>query len=374
MLKILLLIAGCIGMSVANVIAQDVLYFSDGTKQMCQITAVDEQKISYKNVDNFNGPTYTKANSQLLLAFRDDGKYLVLGNRSLINSAETNGFLKNLANRAYDILIMKNDEVISGYILSVEGEKFNYRNINDATGPVASIDKGDVAAIIYKNGKHQLYVSTTEAVEKLASVKSKVDKLTTPSSAEQGGQTVLSSNTLDTATTGTDIKELSKADLERFQFKAKEKTDRFGTYIAMIADKETARDEANKSIDAACGLFLSDTSRVWVSNVNDGTTEKRFVREYLKLLRLLPYDEVIVTWTDVSFVSDLRKGADGNYHGNITIQQVFEGYVDGKPIYRDVTEKRVEVVLKMYEKLKEGEKVELWDVFLTNVAVEKTTK
>ncbi|WP_146897435.1 hypothetical protein [Adhaeribacter aerolatus] len=342
--------------------AQDVLYFVDGTKQLCKITAVDDQKLSYKNIDNLDGPTYTKAYNQLLLAFKDNGKYLAVTDKSYIYSSDPSEFLTNSASRRSDILITNKDEVITGSILTLEGEKLNYKKADNNSELVATIDKSSLAAVIYKNGKHQLFMNPAEAVVKLALVKEKVDKLTKATN----------DSTKSSVTAPSGKKDLSKADIERFQYKAKEKTDRLGTYLALIADKATERAEANKAVDAACGLFLSDSSRITVSNVNNNKKVKHTVRNYLKRLRLLPYDEVVVTWTNVGYVTNLKKGPDGNYYGSVTFQQVFEGYTDGKPLYRDVTQKSVQVVLKMYDWIEEGEKKQLWDVFLSDVGVEET--
>ncbi|GAB3203328.1 hypothetical protein ABID22_000898 [Pontibacter aydingkolensis] len=366
LIKNLILIAAILSINLSQ--GQDILYFTDGTKQQCKITSIDAQKVSYKNLENYEGPTYTKKSNQLLFAFKDTGKFLVLADNT--NSAPVFiEFLENLESRPFDIIITKDNAVLVADSLSLDGDKFKYLKSQDEGKQTEYIEKEKIAAIIYRNGKHMLYMPSKKVALSLAQVKDDIDRLISTKATKD-----ISVKEPVVATAKEMNVGLSKAELERFQFKAKEKTHRFGEYIALIGDKQSDREEQNKSIDAACSLFLSDTSTVEVSNVNREDKEKYTVRKYLQRLKLLPYNEVVITWTDVSYVSDLKLGADGNYYGVVSFQQVFEGYDDGNVVYRDVTQKNVEVILKSYQKEIDGEKKSLWDVFLSNVGVEETSK
>lgn len=355
-------------LTLCSVRAQDIIYFADGSKQHCKITAIDAQKISYKSLDNFEGPTYTKKNDQLLFAFKDTGRYLILNSNANSESTFTN-FLDNLEPRSFDIIITKDDDVLVANNMSLEDGKFKYTPQTSEGNQVKYIEKNKVAAIIYKNGKHVLYLPADEVAVKLGQVKADIDNLTSGEIPEDAKGKESSSAPIDEEVVG-----LSKAELERFQFKAKEKTQKFGEYIAIIGDKQSEREEQNKSIDQACGLFISDTSTVEVSNVNYEEKRKYPIRKYLNNLKLLPYNEVVITWTEVSYMSDLKLGADGNYYGVVSFQQKFEGYEDGNVVYSDITQKNVEVILKSYQKEVDGEKKILWDVLLSNVGVEETSK
>jgi hypothetical protein len=362
-----------------SIYAQDVLYLADGTKQLCKITSIDQTKVSFKSVDNFEGPTYTKENNLFLLAFKDNGKYLILDNRVVGQINNTNDFLSTAAERPHDILITNENNVISGQIVSTEGDQYKYKRADNNDGPDYIIKKSNLAAVIYRNGKHQLFVSPLEASKRLALTKEKVDELISASLIKNADSSNVDASYKEGEKiniTNSNIKKdkltLSDEDLKQFQIKAQQKVNSLGEYISIIADKSTSLIEGNKAIDLAEGLFLDKTSRIEVSNLNIENNVKYEVRKYLNRLRALKYDEVVVTWIEVSYVSNLEKGPDGNYHGVVTFQQIFEGYSDGIVTYQDVTQKNVEVVLKSYSKQKRGEIIELWDVFLTNVKVEET--
>jgi hypothetical protein len=74
-------------------------------------------------------------------------------------------------------------------------------------------------------------------------------------------------------------------------------------------------------------------------------------------MRTMPYDNVRVSWSNISYISNLRKGMDGNYYGIISFDQYFEGIKDGKVTYRDQTRKNVEVVLKSQNMYRNGESI-----------------
>ncbi len=162
-------------------------------------------------------------------------------------------------------------------------------------------------------------------------------------------------------------------DFEMFKRKSLQKVEDLGAYISIIADKNTEWQESNKAIDLACTLFVNEEANVEVSSKGSPEKTKYKIRPYLNRIKLLKYDRVEVSWTNISYVSDLRKGVDGNYYGVITLQQVFTGFIEGKVAYTDVTKKNIEVVLKGYEKLVEGKTIGLWDVFLSDIGVVVTS-
>jgi len=162
--------------------------------------------------------------------------------------------------------------------------------------------------------------------------------------------------------------DLDKASYEQFKQKSLQKTDDLGKYLNLIANKSTESAIANKAIEQAVGLFFSDSSLVETTKPN-GDKDQQPIRHYLNRLKLLKYSKVLIEWTDISYVSNLRKAPDGFYYGVISLQQKFSGFIDNKLVYSDVTKKNVEIVLKTYKKEVEGESVELWDVFLNNVGI-----
>jgi Asp-tRNA(Asn)/Glu-tRNA(Gln) amidotransferase A subunit family amidase len=156
-------------------------------------------------------------------------------------------------------------------------------------------------------------------------------------------------------------------DPELYSRKALQKTADLGTYLAIISDRNNSVEEANKAVELAVKLFIDENAEIEVSSPEERNRYK--VRAYLNRLKLLNYDKVEISWTDISYVSDLKKGVDGNYYGVITLQQRFKGFIDNEVVYGDLTEKNIEVMLVPYQKEIDGEQQQKWDVFLSDVGV-----
>ncbi len=156
-------------------------------------------------------------------------------------------------------------------------------------------------------------------------------------------------------------------DAELYSKKALSKTEDLGTYLAVISDRNNSLGEANKAVESAVKLFIDENAEFEVSG-RDGRNRYK-VRSYLNRLKLLNYDKIEISWTDISYVSDLKKGIDGNYYGVITLQQRFKGYKDNRVVYGDLTEKNIEVKVVAYQKETDGVKQQKWDVFLSDVGV-----
>lgn len=156
------------------------------------------------------------------------------------------------------------------------------------------------------------------------------------------------------------------------QYKAKvlKKVADLENYLKTIVDKAARNRE--KSINLACRLFVNEQAVVYTSNM-EGARRGRPVRRYLEGLMALSYDQVEIEWTNIQYVSGLRKGPDGRFFGTVQIEQRFEGFIDGRPVYGDVTAKNITVVLEAYEIIDaQGNANTRWDVFLSDIGVEQT--
>ena len=162
-------------------------------------------------------------------------------------------------------------------------------------------------------------------------------------------------------------------DMEEFKKKAVRKTEQFTRYVGRIADRRTSKYEAVKAISSAVTLFVNDTCIVEVSNVKSKQKVNLYIRKYLDRVRLYSYDRVEIQWAEINYVGNIRKGPDGNWYGTVTFLQVFSGFNDDRLVYKDVTQKRVEVKFKGYTKVIDGQSIDLWDVLLSNIAVEQTS-
>lgn len=164
---------------------------------------------------------------------------------------------------------------------------------------------------------------------------------------------------------------------QQFRAKALEKTTELTNYIHTIIQNKTPREDAYRSIDQACLLFLDEKKdRVEVSSLNSPEKPKFLIREYLNKLQhhASLYDSIQMDYARVKYASHFLKGADGYYHATVTLQQIFKGYVDGKLVYTDETTKNVEIIAKKYSKETDSGTVAIWDVFLGDIGVRETTR
>ncbi len=105
------------------------------------------------------------------------------------------------------------------------------------------------------------------------------------------------------------------------------------------------------------------------SSISRNDVRRYKIRTYLSRLKLVQYDKIEIEWTNVQYVSDVKRGVDGNFYGVVSFEQVFRGYRDGKLVYQDITRKNATIVLKTYEKNYEGNVTNVWDVLLSDIGV-----
>ncbi|MEZ4687740.1 MAG: Kazal-type serine protease inhibitor family protein [Bacteroidia bacterium] len=139
--------------------------------------------------------------------------------------------------------------------------------------------------------------------------------------------------------------------LESYQAEGLQKVKTLNEYISVIlgySKKDGEENRVNTSIEEALNLFVSpESSQVAVTGVS---TKYFTIRDYLDRIKNYSYGRVDIVWTEIGYVSQLKKGTDGNYYGTITVTQQFAGYSEDKttPQYIDVTEKNIEIVLRVF--------------------------
>jgi len=166
---------------------------------------------------------------------------------------------------------------------------------------------------------------------------------------------------------------LGPEDLKIFATNALQKTKELTKYISTITDKGIKDNEIKlEATDLAVELFVSEDNVVEVSNANRSEVIGYKIREYLNKIRVLAFTKVEITFYDVQYISEFKKGPDGKYYGVITFFQKFEGYKEGKLVYKDVTQKNIEVVIDKVTTMYGSKKVERWNVLLGNITVKET--
>lgn len=167
--------------------------------------------------------------------------------------------------------------------------------------------------------------------------------------------------------------DLTPSQLEAFKSEAKKKTSALENYIKIISDKSEAEQVKKRAIALAIKLFVDDKQLVQVSSINTNKIKNLPIRQYLNNLMLLPYKKIDIKWFDIAYVRDFKKGQDGKYYAVITVFQEYQGYSDeGKLIYKDITQKELEVVLDKVTKRIGDVEVKEWDVLLRSIRVVET--
>ena len=153
---------------------------------------------------------------------------------------------------------------------------------------------------------------------------------------------------------------------------ALEKVRDLSKYIKIAGSKETPFSEANRVIDRAEELFMSD-AEIGVSSLSSNQITYYRVRKYLEHLMRLNYDRVEIEWYNIEYVSDHQAQPDGTYVGVITIFQSFRGYdSEGNLAYKDTTKKDITVYVKRKETQIGGRTIGFWDVLLGDMRVKET--
>ena len=169
-----------------------------------------------------------------------------------------------------------------------------------------------------------------------------------------------------------DIKFTDK-DKAEFQEKGLQKVKQLETFIAQIGSKSTPANSAQIATSGALKLFDSEERTVQVSSSSTGEIKRSKIKVYLQKLRMLNYANVNIEWADFQYASDFKKGVDGNYYGYIVFKQRFTASsLDNQINYKDLTTKKIEVILKSYEKASQGEITQSWDIFLGDISVVQT--
>ena len=328
----------------------DVIYQVNDEPLACIITDVTPEEIKYKHLENPNGPDYILKKEKALLVFKENGDFL-------LPSEEGADWVSGTDPNAHKI-ITKDHQIHPARFLEVQGTFINYQD--DPGQSQQRIDTDQVLLVMYKDGRHELYSPPAEVAEGLAQLEDKMDDYAAPAKAAA-----------ELTPTG-DVINLDAEQKAHFEKMAEVKANDFGKYLHIISNKEEDEEDKIYAIEAACKLFISDSSKVEVSSMNRQDKKQYTIPQYLDRLRMLPYDEVELIWMQAQLVSQLRPGEDGKYYGVIAAQQLFRGYLDNEIVYQDVTDKNIEVVLARYEVFDEGVKKQKWDVFLSDIGVQQT--
>jgi hypothetical protein len=396
--------------------AQDLIYYNDGKIVERKVTGFTDEDIKATLINNPE-ITYSTRRSGVLFVFNSFGNFLVMSkldeisdkSQPLINHFLNGSIIPNTSDR---ILTLQNKIITCNY----ETEDASFLNYS-VDGKQDKIALPEVALVIFKNGTHKLYTDINKANQVLSSLQEAYDEMT----ANAVKQEALNKDTVTTMNYGithlqsSDTILISKApsginndinknevphteslpatteqkeaipvkeekqsletgevSLTEYSERALRKTENLSAYIKVICDKSSDIDDINKAMKGALELFVNEEVWVEISSKNNNLLRRLKIRDYLNHLKLLNYQKVEIDWMNIQYVSQLHKAPDNNYYGIITFEQEFRGLKNNDLVYKDLTRKNVEVMLKTLPVSADGKTISKFDVLLSNIGVVET--
>jgi hypothetical protein len=317
--------------------------------------------------------TTTVPLSSAVLVFNEAGNFLPASRLDLSDEKAkqaVNTFLHpGLVKPQFDNIYTVNKLKIEGVVTQTDATDF-YITVK---GIPQKVPKTNVLAVIYRTGSHVVYGSLNKTIEALlqpvisspavaaSAPNAIVAEPADPGNRLPGGEPDKAKATFEELAPNVSKKE--------FEDKALQKARKLNDYLKLLYNKTIDYEEKDKVIEQAITLFVDRNVIVQSSSLNSPDIKYRPVGTYLRDLKLTKYDKVELEWMNVQYVSNLVQDFEGNYRGTVTFEQVFRGYKDGHLIYKDITRKTAEVVLKSYAVTREGKVEYKWDVLLSTIGV-----
>ena len=286
------------------------------------------------------------AGIQLPLSSQTELKYAVLARDvELPQASSLEGDINKIVTFKKEVFAARKVEIINKTKVGFE---------DYYTGRYYLLNAEEVAVIMYSNGQQKMFSDQSKVTKCLA----EIDDLSKYSSREPASTISLSTE-----------------EQKYFSRRALKKTKALGEYLRMITDESLDELDQNKAVSQALKLFLDEERLVEVSSLNSEDIISYKITDYLKRLRSMNYARVELLWNQVAYVNNIRRGADGNYRGTISVEQVFKGYnSDNIIVYEDVTRKNIEIIIRVAEQMIDGKLVNKWDVLLSDIGVKDTSE
>ena len=150
---------------------------------------------------------------------------------------------------------------------------------------------------------------------------------------------------------------------EQIKRRAAERVAQMNDYISFMADKSNDLETRQYNKKQALNLFAGrgydyeengihkEGVRMEVTSVNNTRPRAKLMRVYFNGLVNLTYQKVSIQSTEVSSikVSNLQKVDNNLYVCTCYFDQVFIGYRDGLPVYKDITRKKVKCYVEVQD-------------------------
>lgn len=171
---------------------------------------------------------------------------------------------------------------------------------------------------------------------------------------------------------------------EQIKRRAAEKVGLMNDYISYMANKKKSDKTRIYYKTKALRLFAGggdsyeengvqkEGVQMEVTSINRKTKSRRLMKKYFQSLIDFNYNDVQITSTDVADikVSQLQRIGENLFVCTCYFEQAFVGYMDGRPVYKDITRKHV----KCYVYAEETESGTEFMVLLGDVTADQTRK
>ena len=178
--------------------------------------------------------------------------------------------------------------------------------------------------------------------------------------------------------------DLSPEEIDAFKIQCQERVDAFQMGLEVIADKSQNADIKSHYIKTIPDMFMcegdpwTDTNgakhaavKMQVSSISSGKTTDIPLKQYLQRLRNMPYTSVELKKAKTCMISNLYKVSDNLYMGTCTFFQYFTGQSGDNVVYRDYTQKEVDVYIR---RVADGSLGSYWDMKFGDINVTETQK
>lgn len=349
----------------SRVTAQNIIYLADETKIFGKVTDMQSNKIKFKKTDDLTEKIETRLNEKLCFAFNSAGSYTVFQKDYLSSNKEKEDFIKQVGDLSgLDIICDIDGNVIITKVTKETESQISY--INDKT-VLTTLPISNLCFLIRNDGTHKIFVGNQQAMPVLKANQKKINAFIQHDS-DQNARSGLNAV----------FKTLTYEEKKHFGIIAKNKVEEFANYLETLTSDNISETSASATINFACNLF-EDKAQIEVSSLSSDNRVNKIkypIRDYLNRfrIRVTKYQKVKLESADIGYVTSFRIGTDGNYHGNVIYVQKYIGFIDNAPAYQDVTARRVDVIIKKYEKSVNGENIEAYEVVLGDVSVSETKR
>lgn len=150
---------------------------------------------------------------------------------------------------------------------------------------------------------------------------------------------------------------------EQIKRTAAQRVAQMNDYISFMADKSNDTETRQYYKKQALNLFAGrgynyeengvnkEGVRMEITSVNNTRPRSKLMRVYFNGLMNLTYQKVSIQSTELASikVSNLQKVDNNMYVCTCYFDQVFVGYRDGRPVYKDITRKKVKCYIEVQD-------------------------